>query len=602
MRVFESRRRHLEHTTEELQAAEDQRAGTSDRLVDSNAERKLIVAGPGTGKTYNFRRALKAAGGKGLALTFIRALTRELERDLGDLAQVNTFHGFCKQLAYQLSLDGLGKGLHYYPPLLMLIAEDLHLLGHAKISDRNLEHAFHNLDDGEGYISAALAHGEYYNAVSHADVVYSVLRHLEENPEAVPEFSLVVVDEYQDFCLLETRFIDVLRDVSPVLVAGDDDQALYAFKDSSPEFIRALAEDEDFERFDLPYCSRCTEVIVDAVNSVVAEAQDRGNLADRIDREYLCYLPEKLKDSVAHPEIIWAECSVEKKNAPFMGMYVTEQIASIPEADIAESHKEKYPTVLVIGRRHLLKGVYDVIKESFANAVLRESVPLEIDVLDGYRRLATDPASRLGWRILIHARPPKQVKSVLEDALTKGKELADLLDEDYKAHHLGVAELIRAMLDDGGAYGQARQTSRGRAGPPFRGDRGRPRTRRGGRGAVGARARGGHPLHRLHEPARREGPFSGVRVHRRLQRRRLPRGLERGGRRRGLQAHRRAEPDKEGVPRGVLRVLGHRVPRPKLVPRLARRADREARYQEGVLVGQGLTRVLPAPRAERARA
>jgi hypothetical protein len=87
-------------------------------------------------------------------------------------------------------LDGLGKGLHYYPPLLMLIAEDLHLLGHAKISDRNLEHAFHNLDDGEGYISAALAHGEYYNAVSHADVVYRVLGHLEENPEAVPEFSL----------------------------------------------------------------------------------------------------------------------------------------------------------------------------------------------------------------------------------------------------------------------------------------------------------------------------------------------------------------------------------------------------------------------------
>lgn len=539
MRVFESRRRHLEHTTEELQAAEDQRAGTSDRLVDSNAERKLIVAGPGTGKTYNFRRALKAAGGKGLALTFIRALTRELERDLGDLAQVNTFHGFCKQLAYQLSLDGLGKGLHYYPPLLMLIAEDLHLLGHAKISDRNLEHAFHNLDDGEGYISAALAHGEYYKRR------LTRRRRLPRSgaPRGEPRGGPGV------FLSRRRRVPGLLpprdpvhrrtQDVSPVLVAGDDDQALYAFKDSSPEFIRALAEDEDFERFDLPYCSRCTEVIVDAVNSVVAEAQDRGNLADRIDREYLCYLPEKLKDSVAHPEIIWAECSVEKKNAPFMGMYVTEQIASIPEADIAESHKEKYPTVLVIGRRHLLKGVYDVIKESFANAVLRESVPLEIDVLDGYRRLATDPASRLGWRILIHARPPKQVKSVLEDALTKGKELADLLDEDYKAHHLGVAELIRAMLDDGGAYGQARQTSRGRAGPPFRGDRGRPRTRRGGRGAVGARARGGHPLHRLHEPARREGPFSGVRVHRRLQRRRLPRGLERGGRRRGLQAHRR---------------------------------------------------------------
>jgi superfamily I DNA/RNA helicase len=36
-----------------------------------------------------------------------------------------------------------------------------------------------------------------------------------------------------------------------VLIAGDDDQALYGFKHASANFIRALAEDPDFERFDL---------------------------------------------------------------------------------------------------------------------------------------------------------------------------------------------------------------------------------------------------------------------------------------------------------------------------------------------------------------
>ena len=56
------------------------------------------------------------------------------------------------------------------------------------------------------------------------------------------------------------------------------------------------ADSGEAERFDLPYCSRCTEVIVaDAVNNVIDTAQEKGHLADRIDREYLCYLPDKAR-------------------------------------------------------------------------------------------------------------------------------------------------------------------------------------------------------------------------------------------------------------------------------------------------------------------
>jgi superfamily I DNA/RNA helicase len=285
-------------TEEVLAEAARRRAETSDAIANSDVEKKLIVAGPGTGKTYNFRRALEAASGGGLALTFIKALVADLERDLGDLAQVNTFHGFCKHLGHRLPIDGLTPRFDYYPPLMLLRTEDLRLLGH-DVQERDLEGALHNMDDRGGVLSALLDLGTYYDAVSHTDVVYRVLSHLEANEGEVPEFPLVVVDEYQDFSLLETRFIDVLATASPVLVAGDDDQALYGFKHASPAFIRALAEDAEYQRFDLPYCSRCTEVVVDAVNNVVGEAQGRGNLADRIDREYLCYLPDKLADNEA---------------------------------------------------------------------------------------------------------------------------------------------------------------------------------------------------------------------------------------------------------------------------------------------------------------
>jgi superfamily I DNA/RNA helicase len=252
---------------EELETARRRREETSDRLLASSAARKLVVAGPGTGKTHNFRRVLEKAGG-GLALTFIRALARDLESDLGDIAQVNTFHGYCKHVAH--SLGGLGElsdRFDYYPALPDLLIEDLEVLGRVGLKREDLERPLRFMDDSESLITASLELGDYYDAVGHTDVVYRVQRHFEEHPADVPKHPVIVVDEYQDFNLLETRFITTLAEKNAVLIAGDDDQALYGFKDASAGFIRDLAERSDVDRFDLPYCSRCTEVIVNAVTA-----------------------------------------------------------------------------------------------------------------------------------------------------------------------------------------------------------------------------------------------------------------------------------------------------------------------------------------------
>ncbi len=47
---------------------EAQRQAALDAILDSAAPKKLIVAGPGTGKTHTFRAGLERAGG-GVALT-----------------------------------------------------------------------------------------------------------------------------------------------------------------------------------------------------------------------------------------------------------------------------------------------------------------------------------------------------------------------------------------------------------------------------------------------------------------------------------------------------------------------------------------------------
>lgn len=430
----------------DLEVARERRQGTSDALLASTAQKRLVVAGPGTGKTYNFRRVLEAAG-DGLAVTFIRVLARDLQRSLGDIAQVNTFHGYCKHLAHSLGGVGdLSDRFDYYPALPKLLAEDLDIMGYGGVEEETIERCLHLMDEGDGLLASALEAAAYYDAAGHTDVVYRVQRHLAEHPEAIPEHPVIVVDEYQDFNLLETRLIDTLAEASLVLIAGDDDQALYGFKDASPRYVRELARSGQVERFDLPYCSRCTEVIVESVNQLVDEAQKRGNLADRVAREYLCYLPDKLVDSDEHPALIHAACSVDNNRSPYMRRYICQEISEIPDKDISASHQAGHPTALVIGRLHFVEPVAAFLADRFPNVQLQHSEQLRIEALDGYRRLARDPESRLGWRILLHVDPAADTPTLISTAHSEARELGALLPDEYRERHLEIASLVGELI------------------------------------------------------------------------------------------------------------------------------------------------------------
>jgi superfamily I DNA/RNA helicase len=419
----------------------EDRARFTDVIIKSSAKRKLIVAGPGTGKTYTFKQALTAAGGRGLALTFINNLARELETELAAVADSNTFHGFCKSLLHRIPTDGLTTDFDYYPPLPILVAQDMEICEQIQISDEELTKCFRTLDDEQEMISKALRIGAYYDAVGHDDAVYRVFQHLMKNPNCVPKFPLVVVDEYQDFNLLETRFIEILAQANPVLIAGDDDQALYQFKNASPTYIRELARDNNYEKFELPYCSRCTEVIVESVRDVLKQVGKEGLLTERLPKSYLYYSPDKSEDSMRHPRITHAHCSVETNGSPYIGAYVAERIAEIPADEIHESREKHYPTALVIGPVEFVKRVYDVLKTRFNDIVLKTSSPPEILILDGYRRLYRNENSRLGWRIVLTCDPSTWTGQIIETALKDERDLSGLIPREYRKRHLQMARL-----------------------------------------------------------------------------------------------------------------------------------------------------------------
>src|ERR1700693_751816 len=69
------------------------------------------------------------------------------------------------------------------------------------------------------------------------DSVYRVQRHIEG---AAPYYELVLIDEFQDFNRMEAAVIDGLAGVSPIVIAGDNDQALYSqLRSASWDHIRA---------------------------------------------------------------------------------------------------------------------------------------------------------------------------------------------------------------------------------------------------------------------------------------------------------------------------------------------------------------------------
>jgi len=419
----------------------------TEHILDSPSPKKIIIAGPGTGKTYIFKAILgrikRISGEEGLTLTFIRNLVADLKIYLAGLAKVSTFHAFCKSRLHAIR----NEEFEYYPNLFKIIGEDFEFLGRKNLNEKKIEEEFFSLK-GDSVINNTLEIADYYNASGHTDSVYRVIKFFEIHPNHIPKYPIIVVDEYQDFNFLETSLIEVLSRKSPVLIVGDDDQALYAFKRASTKYIRKLAQNPKFQRFELPYCSRCTKVIVDAVNEIVRIATEKGRLSGRVNKLFKYFPPEKEEDSKYHSHIINVRCSVERKNCHYMGKFIAKEISHIPKSYIKESKRLREPTVLVIGPGQFLGGIKKELKERLEYFKEEKSLKDEtINILDGYRLLAGNPNSRLGWRIILHCDPCNNVSGIIKRALSDHIDINHFIgSKQYTFNHVELANLAHKIL------------------------------------------------------------------------------------------------------------------------------------------------------------
>lgn len=421
-------------TVEEIIAIQQgERENCLNAILSSKSKKKIILAGAGTGKTFTFKEVLKAnPEGENIAMTFIRMLTSDMYASFGDLAEVKTFHAYCKKILHEQN----GK-VALISFLTNIIEEDAQAL---ELGLKDFDKKFQLLDEGSPEVAFYLRRGDYYDAVSFNDSVYRLFKALQEEPGIVPNFNQILIDEYQDFNPLEVAFINELEKKGNILIVGDDDQAVYAGRCASPNHLRDKFNSGDYGKFELPFCNRCPEVVVSATNAFLSTAQAKGYLKGRINKRYECFIELKGNDSTRFPKIITVQCSIGKTVAK----YVDNVIQRIDAKDIEESWKEgsEYLTVLIVGPKQYLAIIQKELTDKYPQIVYKLNEEKPISVIDGYNILLKDENTNLGWRILIDFYfKQKEIRAFIEGS-EKGKQMLDILDKEFLQQQKRVIEII----------------------------------------------------------------------------------------------------------------------------------------------------------------
>ncbi len=407
---------------------EKDRCNYTEQILKSKAHKKVIAAGPGTGKTYLFGEVCKRSSGNNLILSFINELINDIKKELDDVAEIRTLYSFARKL---LKVD-------FYMKLTEIIEEDYEFYYDKEISFKIIfSRLLQNFDDEIKFYSTRR---KYYDCFGPLCSIYALIEIFNKYPEKIPSYSQILVDEFQDFNKLEMSLIDLLATKNPVLIVGDDDQSLYTFKFAEPKGIRNCFQSDDYESFELPYCSRCPEILVRAANRLVTKAQEKGYLNGRINKDYKYFCSES-KDIISddNPKIVFQKPVYQKQVAS----YLDSSIRTISESDGDFS-------VLVICT--LPKQI-----QSLANALRKKGfinieTPQERTDLtkhEAYSMLLKDNNSNLAWRILSnHLISKDELRNLIVQSIEKEKPFRELFDPVKHKHVIAVLRVLKKLKDN----------------------------------------------------------------------------------------------------------------------------------------------------------
>jgi hypothetical protein len=420
------------------EAARRYRQEHVDAVLASGARKKIVVGGPGTGKTFLFRKVLEGKV-KTLTLTFVNALVEELSLELFGLSEVRTLHAFARQQLERATR----QGVRVFPKLSAVIRQDALALRGA---DVDFDALFHDNAGHDDNIEFYKRRRVYYGYYGFSDMIYGAVRFFEQHPSKIPQYTQVVVDEFQDFNAQEVALIELLASRSPVLLAGDDDQALYeTLKCASPQHIRQRHADaaSGYQTFSLPYCSRSTRVIVEAANDIVHGATRAGYLQARIEKRFRYFDdPEKDRESERYPALMLGQ--VHPRQIPW---FIQKRIQGI-----AKEVRRQFSVLVISPTRPQCGRIAQALRQNgFENVQYTErEESREPTLLEGLDLLLQDRDSNLGWRVTARALlPGTEFEGLLRQTAKHDAppRLCDIVPNALKKRVKPLLRVLRAARD-----------------------------------------------------------------------------------------------------------------------------------------------------------
>lgn len=219
---------------------------------------KILLAGPGTGKTTNIKSIVTehGDGSRFLVLSFTNATVRDLQENLREqnitADNCMTLHKFAVKYNHD-------KSRH------VLLRKEVDEL---KIISKGTEIEFDSLCD-------------FLACTTFDQMILRFVGFALSNPQylqdKLSQYDSLIIDEYQDFNPTEQSLIDILIDsIETSYVLGDDDQCIYDFKDASSDKIISFHQDPENEIIEHQHvCYRCPDKIVEHATNLIRNNQKR---------------------------------------------------------------------------------------------------------------------------------------------------------------------------------------------------------------------------------------------------------------------------------------------------------------------------------------
>jgi superfamily I DNA/RNA helicase len=269
----------------------------TEQLVAVTAKGRHIVvtAGPGTGKTHTLvARIERLIKDKGVdesditAITFTNRAAEEMKERLGRVSGINvtklfigTFHAFCLQLLREdrpdlAVIDEMGRDRILSRLFPKLTNQELTSIKEAIEAYYQLlaTCAERHADEQNAHVAAYLRSLDRRNGVDLDGLVSRVVYRLdtEENffRKTGARVRYLFIDEFQDLNRMQYELVRKLAKNASVFAIGDPDQAIYAFRGSSPEFFHLFINEFAAETLVLEKNYRSAVKILEAASAVIS--------------------------------------------------------------------------------------------------------------------------------------------------------------------------------------------------------------------------------------------------------------------------------------------------------------------------------------------